>query len=676
MRFLKIFLLAATVITNAHITTDAFAYATQDYCTAITANKCNNLTGCLWSSEHEGADMCQPCPAGSYCTVGTGNPIACTLGNYCPAGTSVQAACPAGYYCPNTKTKYDCQAGYFCPAGTTALTSTNSCPTTHPFSPGNATAKSQCYYQIPAGYEYDTTTNAHTSCHAGGYCPGAQMTYGTTKDEYGWTPCTTNGQDGRTITSPTGAQRPTQCYVICPTKTIDHGRQTAPNVNAAADSAGNYYYPTCTYTTTCDIGYHVSGSACTANTYTVKFNKGTKPENASGNIQHTGYAAIYSQTLTYDTAATLEPVRFSLTGWTFAHWCTNEIGDCGTKYTDGQTVENLTTANNGLIDLYPRWTPNLYTITLYQNNATTNGTETLYTKYDTGVYTDSARTKQMTSSANPITKPQQKYTVTLDPDGGNVSPTELTATYTFNGFYEKNPTELYINGDGYITSDGEEAAKTTANNTTWAAYWTVAQVELPTPTRTGYTFDKWKDGDKTASTLYNVYSDVTLEATWTPNTYTVEYRPNKPSNSTNSVSGATVNSDHTYDESKQLTTNGYKLIGYKFHHWNTQPDNSGTNYTDKASVTNLTSENGATVVLYAQWAKCAAGYYCPGDNTQNQCPTAFTSDVGADEITDCYLKTNITLKDSLNPTGVQLFKDSDYTDGQKPRLYYRGNQTQ
>lgn len=414
MRFLKIFLLVVIILS---VSTPSIAErAVASDCTKAWATNCNNIEGCL---DQNGT--CGICPAGYYCEA--------------KLLIDKQAIlCPATYYC----------------LGGNKTGTEDKCPSSYPNSDAGAKSAAQCYsISYSKGYEYDLDTKKAISCNKNasssneyGYCPYDVKFYndGTTYgNRWGWTPCTTDAT--RTVKSTIGATMPTNCYVICPNKTIDHGRQTAPAVYATIKTnnngniydASNYQYATCTYTTTCDTGYHVSGSACIANTYTVKFNKGTKPENASGEIQRTGYADIYSQLLTYDTAATLEPVRFSLTGWTFAHWCTNDTGNCGTKYTDGQTVKNLTTANNGLIDLYPRWTPNLYTITLYQNNATTDGTTKLYTKYDTGVYTDSARTKQMTISANPITKPQQKYTVTLNPDGGSVSPTELTATiHTMN----------------------------------------------------------------------------------------------------------------------------------------------------------------------------------------------------------------------------------------------------
>lgn len=63
----------------------------------------------------------------------------------------------------------------------------------------------------------------------------------------------------------------------------------------------------------------------------------------------------------------------------------------------------------------------------------------------------------------------------------------------------------------------------------------------------------------------------------------------------------------TYGTAKTLTANTFEVttagITSKqvFNGWNTKADGTGTSYADKASVNNLSSTNGATVTLYAQW---------------------------------------------------------------------------
>jgi uncharacterized repeat protein (TIGR02543 family) len=61
------------------------------------------------------------------------------------------------------------------------------------------------------------------------------------------------------------------------------------------------------------------------------------------------------------------------------------------------------------------------------------------------------------------------------------------------------------------------------------------------------------------------------------------------------------NQSYAYGVSKALTANAFTRTGYTFAGWNTKADGSGTKYDDKASVKNLSSTNGATVTLYAQW---------------------------------------------------------------------------
>jgi uncharacterized repeat protein (TIGR02543 family) len=126
-------------------------------------------------------------------------------------------------------------------------------------------------------------------------------------------------------------------------------------------------------------------------------------------------------------------------------------------------------------------------------------------------------------------------------------------------------------------------------------------------TRTGYTFAGWA----TTSTGVAVYADeqnvdnlatennknVTLYAKWAAHSYTVVYDKNA-----DDATGTMGNSTHAYGVSQALTNNVYGRAGYAFVGWNTEDDGSGTNYTNGQSVLNLTTENNATVTLFARWA--------------------------------------------------------------------------
>ena len=79
-------------------------------------------------------------------------------------------------------------------------------------------------------------------------------------------------------------------------------------------------------------------------------------------------------------------------------------------------------------------------------------------------------------------------------------------------------------------------------------------------------------------------------------TYTISFNGNGATSGT--MSSLT---SRAYGTSYRLTSNAYSIPGYNFKGWNTKADGSGTSYANGASVKNLTTTNGATVTLYAQW---------------------------------------------------------------------------
>ncbi|WP_314872029.1 InlB B-repeat-containing protein [Stomatobaculum longum] len=113
----------------------------------------------------------------------------------------------------------------------------------------------------------------------------------------------------------------------------------------------------------------------------------------------------------------------------------------------------------------------------------------------------------------------------------------------------------------------------------------------------GYHFGGWQTGSNTPYTFGTpVTENQTIHATYTPNHYTVRYEANG-----SNVSGTVADSQHTYDVAAPLTQNSYTRPGYQFGGWATRPDGTGTQYTDRQSVMNLTQVDGDTVSLYAIW---------------------------------------------------------------------------
>ena len=104
-----------------------------------------------------------------------------------------------------------------------------------------------------------------------------------------------------------------------------------------------------------------------------------------------------------------------------------------------------------------------------------------------------------------------------------------------------------------------------------------------------------KAGDSDYFTFRNITANHTISVTFAPITYTIKYNGN------GATSGLTTSSSHTYDEEKELTTNGFSRTGYNFAGWATI-SNGNVKYSNKQKVKNLSAEQGSTVELYAVWA--------------------------------------------------------------------------
>ena len=127
---------------------------------------------------------------------------------------------------------------------------------------------------------------------------------------------------------------------------------------------------------------------------------------------------------------------------------------------------------------------------------------------------------------------------------------------------------------------------------------------LPTPT--GYYIYNYKktgmgtieqDKETKAFSFTFVAGDTVLTASVKPITYKITFDKNGEN-----VTGTLLDKTVTYNaKNVYLPLNRYAREGYKFIGWNTEKDGSGTSFTDKALVPNLTTKKGEIVTLYAQW---------------------------------------------------------------------------
>lgn len=377
-------------------------------------------------------------------------------------------------------------------------------------------------------------------------------------------------------------------------------------------------------------------------TFTVTFDAN------SGNITDNNKSVTTAQrTVKYNhednnNVSSLNPVK---TGYTFIGWYEKVKNEDGS---DGEIqVYNAqgNCSNNGIhwkdskwikesnVTVYAHWKANNYTLTLDANGGYLDG----------GAFED--------GKANTVATLSPTYDKTTFNDVGNLNPQRTG--YTFEGWYttKNNGAQIY-DKTGKCRNDGtywKDSKWHYAGNAILYAHWTpntytvsydansgtgtmksdTATYDSPYTTRnnegfkkTGYTFNGWNTkadgtGEDWTGRIgkpfnWNYAHDVTLYAQWKPNEYVIVFDKNKPDPenkaqnnkyvlASNDVKGTMNNQPMTYDKNKNLDENKYKLTGWTFTGWNTKADGSGTPYENKASVKNLTSENNATVILYAQW---------------------------------------------------------------------------
>lgn len=128
--------------------------------------------------------------------------------------------------------------------------------------------------------------------------------------------------------------------------------------------------------------------------------------------------------------------------------------------------------------------------------------------------------------------------------------------------------------------------------------------ELPTASRTGYTFDGWYteiNAGQPVTEASKLTQNTTVYAHWTANTYHVVYDNNAKVHT--QASGEMEASTMTYGSKQCLKKSEIQNgdSGARFIGWNTKADGTGTAYTDEQEVLNLTSEVNGLVTLYAQW---------------------------------------------------------------------------
>ena len=330
-----------------------------------------------------------------------------------------------------------------------------------------------------------------------------------------------------------------------------------------------------------------------SNPYTVSFNaNGGSVSPASKTVTYNGY---------YSTLP--EPTR---TGYAFVGWYTAVSGGTEVIASTRYTVAADQT-------LYARWGEKAYPVTFNANGGTVDPT-TKNVVYDAtygslptptrtgyafkGWYTSATGGSEVVSSTKVTMTTGQtvyahwqanKYSVTLDPNGGHVSTTKWDVTFDSAYGAIPTPTRDGYRFNGWKNKDGQTVTATTKvstiGNHTLVADWTANTYTvkfnanggsvstssqnvryggpygtLPTPTRKGYSFNGWysapSGGTKvTSDTTVSVNVDHSLYAQWTANTYTVTFTGAE-------VSPMTVTYGEPYGTLPTPTQTGYEFLGW------------------------------------------------------------------------------------------------------------------
>lgn len=166
---------------------------------------------------------------------------------------------------------------------------------------------------------------------------------------------------------------------------------------------------------------------------------------------------------------------------------------------------------------------------------------------------------------------------------------------TFYAVWGKNPTLTFdknFTGSPLVQLPAQQTVPF-GGNATRPRTWTSTANSI----RKGYSFTGWKTS-ASSSTDYAfsaLFSDTTVYASWSANSYTIRFAGN------GATGGSTASMSMRYDETRALTRNGFTYTGKTFAGWNTQPGGGGTSYSDGQSVKNLVESNGGEITLYAQW---------------------------------------------------------------------------
>lgn len=381
-------------------------------------------------------------------------------------------------------------------------------------------------------------------------------------------------------------------------------------------------------------------------TYTVAFD--SNASDATGTME--------SQTVEYNTLQSLPECGFTRPGNSFAGWNTMPDGS-GIAYEDGDSMSRMTQTHEATVTLYAQWSAGSITVTFYDGHTNTKITDVtiIYgsdvtppafaahegykpTGWDKSLENIRTDNLVITSIYVPIT-----YKIAFDGNGDEEDPVsgtmaDLAMTYnqshqlttcgfTREGFsfshWSTNP-----DGTGVTYANKQAVSNLTSTDqatVTLYAQWkealnvtyTIRHIKTTATEPFATEQQIGRVGNATKARPRSVVGylpepfdqkviaegDATGDATvvdiaYRPIVYTIAFDPNIVS-----ASGKMAPIEVQYDSQATLPENKFSIHGYVWQSWNSSPTGAGYAIDDAQTVKNLTSIDGSTVTLYAQWAK-------------------------------------------------------------------------
>ena len=236
-------------------------------------------------------------------------------------------------------------------------------------------------------------------------------------------------------------------------------------------------------------------------------------DKATGKVVASSISENITVTGTYPPTAIVESVTASSTNvnYEFEKWTAN--GEDITNIADHQV--------NGNTEVFANWKK----LSEFKKLTVKDGEEEVDTVYyntkDGKWYGSNDITSELKTSVR-IPEPTQKtYIATLNYDDGSVEQ-HISAASSFSGYCDINGKQVLKNNGSLKVEheDGHLIDYTINSDTTLFAKWSDAKFYKPAqPTKDGYTFDGWYNGENSYSFDSVVTGNMTLTAHWTKKTF-------------------------------------------------------------------------------------------------------------------------------------------------------------